>query len=78
MTAKTSITVSIDLEDEHERKLFEYVMSKGSRKKSGYIKRLIHADMVKLDPVYPYEPRKKPDQEDEEVEIEEYDFGDFT
>lgn len=46
MTAKTSITVSIDLEDEHERKLFEYVMSKGPRKKSGYIKRLIHADMV--------------------------------
>lgn len=43
---KTSITVSIDLTDEHEKALFDYVMSKGARKKSGYIKRLIHADMV--------------------------------
>jgi len=43
---KTSITVSIDLLDEHEKKLFKYVMSKGARKKSGYIKRLIHEDMM--------------------------------
>lgn len=46
MTEKTSITVSIDLNDEHEKALYEHVMSKGSRKKSGYIKRLIHADMI--------------------------------
>lgn len=46
MTEKTSITVSIDLNDEHEMALYNHVMSKGSRKKSGYIKRLIHADMI--------------------------------
>jgi len=45
-TTKTSISVSIDLEDDYERELFEYLMSKGARKKSGYIKRLIHADML--------------------------------
>lgn len=71
MTAKTSITVSIDLEDEHERKLFEYVMSKGSRKKSGYIKRLIHADMVGIN-------EGSTQREDvEEVEVEEEDFTGF-
>jgi len=43
---KTSITVSIDLEDDYERKIFEYLMSKGKRKKSGYIKRLVHTDML--------------------------------
>jgi hypothetical protein len=46
VTEKTSITVSIDLNDEHEMALYNHVMSKGSRKKSGYIKRLIHADMI--------------------------------
>lgn len=71
MTAKTSITVSIDLEDEHERKLFEYVMSKGSRKKSGYIKRLIHADMVGIS-----EAKSVAHCEDVE-EIEEDNFKDF-
>lgn len=51
---KTSITVSIDLADPHEKRLFDYVMSKGTRKKSGYIKRLIHADMVGVsEPVTP-------------------------
>jgi hypothetical protein len=43
---KTSISVSIDLTDEFEKELFQHVMSKGARKKSGYIKRLIHADML--------------------------------
>lgn len=43
---KTSITVSIDLDDDYEREIFEYLMSKGTRKKSGYIKRLVHADML--------------------------------
>ncbi len=43
---KTSITVSIDLTDPFEKELYEYVMSKGPRKKSGYIKRLIYADKM--------------------------------
>lgn len=43
MKTKTSLTVSIDLKDEYEREIFEYVMSKGPRKKSGFIKRVLYA-----------------------------------
>ena len=43
---KTSISISIDLEDDFEKELFEYVMSKGKRKKSSYLKRLIYADKI--------------------------------
>jgi hypothetical protein len=43
---KTSISVSIDLNDPFEKSLYDHVMSKGTRKKSGYIKRLIHADKI--------------------------------
>lgn len=43
---RTSITVSIDLTDPFEKELYEYVLSKGPRKKSGYIKRLIYADKM--------------------------------
>lgn len=66
MTSKTSITVSIDLDDEHEKKLFDYVMSKGPRKKSGYIKRLIHADMMGISEVSPAYQVEDDDREDDE------------
>lgn len=71
---KTSITVSIDLNDEHEKKLFDYVMSKGSRKKSGYIKRLIYADMERINPIHPFVPRVDPEDEDDNIEGKFDDF----
>lgn len=69
MTSKTSITVSIDLDDEHEKKLFDYVMSKGPRKKSGYIKRLIHADMIGISEVSPVVYVEDDESEDEEDDL---------
>lgn len=41
---KTSISVSIDLTDDFERLLFNYVVNKGN--KSRFLKRLIYNDMA--------------------------------
>lgn len=52
---KTSISISIDLTDDFEKKLLKYVEGKGN--KSRYIKRLIHEDLmgVKALPVAVYQ-----------------------
>lgn len=43
---KTSITVSIDTEVDYEKQIFDYVMSKGKRKKSGFIKQVLYDRMI--------------------------------
>lgn len=42
----TSISLAINLLDEYDKEIFDHVMKKGSRKKSGYLKRLIYNDMM--------------------------------
>lgn len=66
--SKTSITVSIDLLDAFEKEIYDYVMSQGKRKKSGFIKRVLYLHKLGVSENKPIIAQVEPSEEKENME----------